>query len=580
MPASEPERRSAAPRAGDVPPDSWVARLRRALQEPAAAAGYLAFYAAFPFVGACWVFKAFRHPLSITLLALLVVTIVAAIALNYDVLATKRAKAGMSVALYVGSAYVVLVAVLWLGFRHYWSWDITQDKRFTLSKKTANWLAKLGERRRPLKIVTFLPYQPSRRSPLPPDYKHQITEILKLYERSPLISVTNTDPLGARAKTIAAAEELGIKPEDIPNETVVLSYGDKRKYVGVRDLFDVPPANPYGGPRGQAVFKGEDGMTSAIRDLLDQKTRKVYFVTGHGERSSGYGPGDYGAVVGRLRGMNFVIEDLGLTEKRGVPEDADCVVIAGPTRPILESDIAAVKSYLGNGGKLLVMLDHLDAKAGEKPSGLERILGEYGVVVRQDAMALGPESLVLGARAIGQPDARHEISSPVARRQALFHRACVLGTRPAEKEGYRTDVVVEGTDGSWGERKLDKTPRYDKGDDVAGPTTLGVAIGPKSGMQAPDSPASIVVFADADFVSNQFMADATFRHSANPDLFLNAVNWMVGRTENIGIAPRERDRRTVVMTPSRRWKFVVGAVLLPAALMAVLGICVWLIRSR
>ena len=555
-------------------------RLRRALQEPAAVAGYLAFYAAFPFVGACWVFKAFGHPLSITLLAVLAVTMAAAVAFNYDVLTSKRAKAGMSVALYVGSAYVVLVAVLWIGFRHYRSWDMTEDKRFTLSEKTANWLAKLEEGKRPLKIVTFLAYQPSRRSPLPGDYKRQITELLKLYERSPLISVTNTDPLGERAKTIAAAEQLGIKPEDIPNETVVLSYGDKRKYVGVRDLFDVPPANPYGGPRGQAVFKGEDGVTSAIRDLLDQKARKVYFVTGHGERSSGYGPGDYGAVVGRLRGMNFVIEDLRLAEKGGVPEDADCVVIAGATRPILGSEIAAVESYLKSGGRLLVMLDLLDAKAGEKPSGLEPVLEKYGVVAFRGAMALGPESQILGERAIGRPDARHEIASALARRQALFHRACVLGTRPAEKEGYRTDVVVEGTDGSWGERKLGKTPRYDKGDDVAGPTTLGVATGPKSGIEAPDAPASIVVFADADFVSNQFMADATFRHSANADLFLNAVNWMVGRTENVGIEPRERDRRTVVMTPSRRTKFVVGAVLLPAVLMAVLGFYVWLVRSR
>ncbi|MHC4200813.1 MAG: GldG family protein [Planctomycetota bacterium] len=556
------------------------ANLRLALRLPAAVVGYLAFYAAFPFVVVCWVFKAFGHPISITLLAVLAVTMAAAIALNYDVLSSKRAKAGMSVALYVGSAYIVLVAVLWIGFRHYWSWDITEDKRFTLSDKTRNWLAKLEERKLPLKIVSFLPYQLARRSPLPGDYKRQITDLLKLYERSPVITVTNTDPLGERAKTIAAAEGLGIKPEDIPNETVVLSYGEKRKYVGVRDLFDIPPPNPYGGPAGQAVFKGEDAVTSAIRDLLDQKARKVYFVTGHGERSSGYGPGDYGAVVGRLRGMNFVIEDLGLAEKGGVPEDADCVVIAGPTRPIPESETAAVESYLGSGGRLLVMLDHLDAKAGEKPSGLERILGQYGVGVRQDAMALGPESQILGERAIGQPGARHEMTLPLARRQALFHRACVLGTRPAEKEGYKADVVVEGTGGSWGERKLDKTPRYDKGDDVAGPTTLGIAIGPKSGMQAPDGPASIVVFADADFVSNQFMADATFRHASNPDLFLNAVNWMVGRTANIGIAPRERDRRTVVMTPSRRTKFVVGAVVLPALLMAALGICVWLIRSR
>ena len=557
--------------------------MREKLKAPAAVAGYVALYSLLAGLLACAFFEVLSHRAAIASYVVLGAIVLAAIGMNFEsaigLFRTRRAAAGMSVALAVASGLVILVGVNWISYRHYLSWDITEDKRFTLSEQTRKWLAELEERNQPLEIVTFLPYQPGRLSPLPPDYKSRITELLKLYELSPRVSVVNTDPDGDRPGTLAAAEKLGGRPETPPNETVVLKYGEKRKHVGVRDIFEARRP-PYGGQRGEAVFKGEDAITSGLRDLLDEKPRRVYFVTGHGERTTGYDPGDYSTVVGRLRGMNFEIEELSLAEKGSVPDDADCLVIAGPTRPILGEEMKALESYLEGGGKLLAMLDYLNEKAGEKPSGLERVLAKYGVAVHQDAVALAPESAFLGARAIGRPDARHEISSPLARRQALFYRACVLRPVSPEKAGYETDVVVEGTERSWGEREPGRAQRYDAGDDVAGPTTLAVAVGPKSGMEAPENPAGIVVFSDADFVSNQLMADAAFRHSANSDLFLNAVNWMVGRRANIGIVPRERDRRTVVMTPSRRTKVFLGTVVFPAALMVALGIYVWRVRSR
>ncbi len=79
--------------------------------------------------------------------------------------------------------------------------------------------------------------------------------------------------------------------------------------------------------------------------------------------------------------------------------------------------------------------------------------------------------------------------------------------------------------------------------------------------------------------SNQLMSDRKIAFSANSDLFLNAVNWMVGKTENIGIQPREQMRRMVSMTPVRRTRIFWGAVVLPALAMVILGIVVWRFRS-
>ena len=215
-------------------------------------------------------------------------------------------------------------------------------------------------------------------------------------------------------------------------------------------------------------------------------------------------------------------------------------------------------------------------------SGLERLLKKYGVEVHQDVMAVGQE--IVSGYTYGIPHEYHEISEPLSRKMVLLSGACVLGTTSPEKKGHDARRILEGTDGSWGERDPSGRLRYSKDTDIAGPTTLGVAVGPSE--SDPSNPfgstgqAHIVVFADADFLSDRLMADPQFRFAANTDLFLNAVNWMVGKTENIGIQPRSQDRRAVHMTPVRRTRLFWGAVVLPALAMVILGIVVWRLRSR
>ncbi len=573
-------------RNGGSSPEGGASDLRESLRGPAAVAGYVAFYVALVAVFVCSFLGSFGSAWAIALFIVLGLVVVAGIAVNYDraldLFRTRRAAAGASVALSIAAGLVILVAVNWLSSRHRLTLDITENQWFTLDERTLNWLSTLDSRGRDMRIVTFLPYKVSQFSGLPPDYKRRIEGLLNLYEEEGRrLSVTHTAPLAERARMIYIAQEIGIDAKNIPNDTVVFKYGDKRKDLGVGDIFQMAPRNPYTRQGMPAVFRGEDAITSVIRDLLDEKSRKVYFVTGHGERTTGYDPGDYSAVVEKLRSMNFKVENLSLAGKSVVPEDASCVVVAGPTRPIPDDELGGLEDYLEGGGRLLVMLDFLDRGAAETTSGLERVLDKYGVKVRQDVMALAPEVAFLGVKVIGVPHPRHDISKPLVRLKAMFYRACVLEkNRSPEKSGYDVSPVVEGTDGSWGERRLKKTPRYDAGEDVAGPTILAMAVGPKSGPGGAAGPASIVVFSDADFLSNQFVADREFKFSANVDLFLNAVNWMVGRTANIGIEPKERDRRTAVITPRRRRRLFWGAVVFPTVLMVALGLVVWRLRSR
>jgi hypothetical protein len=249
--------------------------------------------------------------------------------------------------------------------------------------------------------------------------------------------------------------------------------------------------------------------------------------------------------------------------------------------PILDDELGALEEYLGRGGRMVAMLDLLDAGAGDLKSGLERLFAPYGVKARQEAMAVGAESAITGDRVIGMPSRGHVATRPLSRRQAIFVRACVLEKRTPSREGFKVTTLVEGTSGSYGETKAGGPSRgYDAGTDVKGPAVLGVAVEPERNAGTSPGREHLVVFADADFLANRYITRAEYRHSANLDLFLNCVNWMVGRRENIGIEPRPRETRRVTMTPSRRARVFWGAVGGPVVLMVSLALAVWRLRRR
>jgi hypothetical protein len=65
------------------------------------------------------------------------------------------------------------------------------------------------------------------------------------------------------------------------------------------------------------------------------------------------------AVKESLRALNYQSRDLGLGDGLAseVPEDADMIIMLGPSKPFLPSELAALDRYLARGGKLMLALD-------------------------------------------------------------------------------------------------------------------------------------------------------------------------------------------------------------------------------
>ena len=59
----------------------------------------------------------------------------------------------------------------------------------------------------------------------------------------------------------------------------------------------------------------------------------------------------YSRAAEALRNENYNVEKLLLAAKGDVPDDADVVIVAGPTRPLLPQERSALHRYLGRGGR-------------------------------------------------------------------------------------------------------------------------------------------------------------------------------------------------------------------------------------
>jgi len=341
--------------------------------------------------------------------------------------------------------------------------------------------------------------------------------------------------------------------------TLVLQYKDKTEKV-------------------QSVDERE--ITSAVIRVMSGTQRKAYFVQGHGERDPmGETPLSYRDVAQLLKGDNFTVETLALSQHKDVPDDATVVIIAGPTADFLPEETEQITRYLAKGGKLLLLLD---PPLGERPQPLTGLIGlakEWGVEVGNDVVldvsgrSQRPELVV-----VVPPYPSHPITESF-RVGTIFPLArSVTPAKPAP-EGKSVQPIIESARQAWAETDLkglqsagsQPEMNADKGD-KEGPVTIAVAVStPAPPADAkPDDPKAppqtrIVVFGDSDFAS-----DAVARSIGNIDLFLNTISWLTAQENLISIRPKEPGNSRLTMTPRElNWVWWFAVAILPAAVIVI-----------
>jgi len=502
---------------------------------------------------------------------------------------------GANVIFMILISIIIFVFVSYINDRHYYRFDFTSSGRYTLSSKTKKILKNLDQ---PVFITSLLVQNQDYR------FYGQIVDILEEYKyKTDKITVNLLNPLTDRTKITELAEKLKMDLEQLQLNSIIFTCGDKSKHVKQAEVIE--REFPF-------KFKGEEIFTSAILNVTQEKQTTIYYVKGHGERDlEDFERAGLGNLSNSIKRANYNVIPLDLLKKKQVPENCDILFIAGPTKSFSTEETNYIRNYLGTSaklidekgelkdGKLLVMLE--PALGSNKPSGLKALLGEYGVVVRDDAVVYNKVNMPLyGMQTVVEiyisddKYLEHEITEDIKKLTTVFYGSCVVNLAPlTDTMAFSSKAIVQAPDQSWGETEVGSKarPKYDEDSDVSSPITLAIAAELREPEQEvnPTTPphatkafagigkkgSRIVVFGDTDFAANAFSDNP-----GNQDLVLNAISWLAHREKELGISAKAPDVRRAIVKPGQItvifWLSIAG---LPS-IGILIGCFVWWRRRR
>ena len=442
----------------------------------------------------------------------------------------------------------ILIAVNYLSTKQNKRWDLTENRQYSLSEQTVKLLRGLNA---PVKFLVFDQADRLER------FKPRLNEFAYNSDKVQ-VEYIDADKRPVQAK-----------------EYEIQSYG-----TVVVD---------YMGRRERVTTDNEQDLTNALIKVLNPQEKRVYFLSGHGEKD----PTDtervgYSSIIDTLRRDNYQWEKLILAQTNAVPQNATVLVLAGPKTDLLDTEAELLRRYLAANGKLLVMLDPPENFKTPAPMpNLTGLLKEWGITPT-DSVIVDVSGLtnVASVPVAAPPYPTHAITDrfnlitmfPMTR--AIVPAAGAPAERTAQP-------FVQTTQRAWAETNLSTLeqadalrPETDKGD-LAGPVTIALAVAVPSKAETPSaekkegeeskSPETrVVVFGDSDFVANAYLGI-----EGNGDLFMNTVNWLAQQESLIAIRPKQAADRRLTMTANHiTGMFWLSIVLVPAFVLGT-GVYTW-----
>lgn len=501
------------------------------------------------------------------------------------------------------AAVVVLAAVAaglstWLSARPGLRarWDLTATGRNTLDPVLAELIEKLPEKasveiffrpvEKPLDAVGF-------------QAQNEMRELLfvALNGFPHKLRVVDHD-LGDVAQASERMRELHLEEVNV----VVIESGGRRAVLRLfRDIARVDPGNPaLRVPPKLESFRGEQAFGDALLRVSVERSPKVLFSSGHGERELyGTEPRQLGELHSALLADGFEVERWDSRDTPRLPEDCAVLAIIDPKQPFSDEEMAEVRSFVDDGGRLFVTPSTADA-ALDGPGSVAELLAGYGIRV-QPGYAAVPITNSLGnlvdgtsrcAIIVAGPehmDRRHPVTESLWRSQRRVQlaqsRTFLRGTAPPN--GVLLDLLRTSAQ-SW--RDLPGEPdvhdwKFQPEVEEYGPFILCMAaafpppsraddVGPPAAGELEDASARILALGCPDALGNTQLA-------VNRDFALNAFNWLSQRDSRLVIRPRDRERRVLDVRNTNAMAIVNGAAsfALPGLCLLLGAVLTWRRRS-
>jgi ABC-type uncharacterized transport system involved in gliding motility auxiliary subunit len=153
-----------------------------------------------------------------------------------------------------------------------------------------------------------------------------------------------------------------------------------------------------GGKTQEAKSLSEEEVTGALVRAMKTGDKLACFTEGAGEHTlEDTDRTGYGQLKTLVEGNNYKTQSINLLQKPEIPKDCTMVIVGGPSRDYLQPAVDALKNYVENGGKAIIMLDpplKFAKQNIDENDALVKVLATWGVTADKD--------LVLDTSGVGQ----------------------------------------------------------------------------------------------------------------------------------------------------------------------------------
>ena len=353
-----------------------------------------------------------------------------------------------------------------------------------------------------------------------------------------------------------------------------------------KDSMDIFVFLEYAGKKVRVSFPiNEEKVLSAMIRVSRRAEKNIYFTTGHRERDfSSKGTEGLESFRTALEESSFnLVEWNFIEEKTALPEDAQALLIIGPSQPFFEKEIQWIEEYIDKKGKVFIALDpgqgHNLAPFIEKKLGIQFKNNFVGTLNLRNI--LRNETSVAGVR--------YSSNSPVTQffekhfkgsARSFFYEVSELAPSDSASSKWNLLNLVYSDPASYVVKSLSTKPGRQKLQSrVVGMSVEEYAQTHQdkkegSSTEKPKEGFSAVVFGDSDFLTNK-----AFHVGVNRDLALNAVSYLADQGDLISLRPKKVKGTKVVLTSSSRYILFIFGVFLPLIFSVLAGIS-WLYRKK
>jgi ABC-type uncharacterized transport system involved in gliding motility auxiliary subunit len=426
--------------------------------------------------------------------------------------------------------FLVAIGLLqWASREFHWQVDLTQNQRYALSPASIAAIERLAG---PVTVTGYASERGQTRA--------GIRQIVGRFQKfKPDVALEFVDPDREPERVRSA----GVRFDG----EIVIAHGEARETIAPTSL-------------------NEENLANAFTRLGHRGERWLVFLTGHGERSPERQANfDLSTWSAQLAGRGFKTRSIALGETPKIPENTTALVIAGPRTHLLAGEVNGVGEYLKRGGNLLWLLDP-GPLHGLEPLG--EMLGvelHAGVIVDAASQLLaGDPTAVVVTNYGAHPIVRNFTLSTV------FPQAAGLSVQAPP--GWKSDALLDTGPRAWSETgSLTGELSLDKGRDIPGPLTIGVALT----REIEGREQRVVIVGDGDFLSNSIIANG-----GNLELGMSIANWLSQDDAYVSIPVRTARDRGLEL--SNNQQIVIGSIFLVFLPLALLGggIGIWWRRRR